>query len=193
MKANIFSTCAFLGMLILSSCSNDDDETSTPKDDSWYSGYFKGTINGKEIALENAEHGEWPIRSIGHSIRYLPKEENEPDSVKGLTTGIWYSENEGISVNLFHLYKGIRYVTNSTRVDFIYDGIQITRDTHSEEHKDRYIDYIPKKENPFRIKITNVIYIDSTHPVLEAELDGVLYRSDNPTDSITINGSYRTR
>lgn len=193
MKATVFLIGAFLGIIILSSCSNDDDETSAPKDNSWYWGYFNGTINGKEIAVENVGHGEWPVRSIGHSIRNLPKEENEPDSVKGLTTGIWYHENEGITVNLYHLYKGTRYIINSAMVDFNYDGIQITRKTQDNENNYICINYIPKPEKPFCVEITNATYIDGMHPVLEAELDGVLYRSDNSKDSIVVKGSFGTR
>lgn len=52
MKLNIYLIGAFFGMFILASCDNDDDETPVPKDDSWYWGYFKGEINGKEISLE---------------------------------------------------------------------------------------------------------------------------------------------
>ena len=51
MKLNIYLIGAFFGMFILASCDNDDDETPVPKDDSWYWGYFKGEINGKEISL----------------------------------------------------------------------------------------------------------------------------------------------
>ena len=128
----------------------------------------------------------------------LPSEEDEPNSIKmktviGMSTGIKYSENESMGINIFDLYMGVRYITLSTRSDFIYDGIQISRDTQSDEYENRYILYIPKKENPFRAEVINLTYADDTHPILEVKLDGVLYRLDNPKDSIIINGSYGTR
>ncbi|MCA6057848.1 DUF5025 domain-containing protein, partial [Bacteroides thetaiotaomicron] len=33
----------------------------------------------------------------------------------------------------------------------------------------------------------------NTNPIIEADLNGVLYRSDNPKDSIVVKGSYGTR
>lgn len=200
MKANIFFIGAFLGMFMIASCSNDDDENLVPKDDSRFWGYFKGTINGKEITLKNEGQEERPVQSsMMHILNYTPSEDDEIDSkremktVIGLYTGINYSENEGLGIYLFDLYTGKRYITNSTRVDFIYDGIQITRDTHSDKVEERYIRYIPKKEKPFRAEITNLIFADSTHPIIEVTLDGVLYRSDNHNDSIIVKGSYGTR
>ena len=57
-------------MFILSSCGNDDNETPAPKDDSWYWGYFKGTIKGTEIAVENVGHGDWPVRTSKHILDF---------------------------------------------------------------------------------------------------------------------------
>lgn len=62
-----------------------------------------------------------------------------------MSTGIKYSENESMGINIFDLYMGVRYITLSTRSDFIYDGIQISRDTQSDEYENRYILYIPKR------------------------------------------------
>lgn len=91
-------------------------------------------------------------------------------TVIGLSTGIKYSDNEGIGINLFNLYKGMRNITNSTNVDFIYDGIQILSDTHNDNIENRYILYIPKKENPFRAEITQLTYADNTNPIIEVTL-----------------------
>ena len=196
MKLNIYLIGAFFGMLILaSSCSNEDDNEISVSN-------FKGTINGEEISLENLWDDDLPVRTVSkHIISYYPSEENKLDSLRkiktviGISTGITYSENKAIRINLFNLYKGIRFVTNSTKVDFIYDGIQITQDTHSDEYENRYIRYIPKKETPFKVEITNITYADdtNTNPIIEADLNGVLYRSDNPKDSIVVKGSYGTR
>lgn len=202
MKLNIYLIGAFFGMFILSSCSNDDDEIPVPysKDNSNW-GYFKGTINGKEISLKNERSYDLPVWTLTkHIISYYPPEElDKPDSIRkkrtviGMSTGIKYSEDESMGVNIFDLYMGVRYITHSTGADLIYDKIQISRDTHSNEYEKKYIRYIPQKENPFRAEITNIEYADDTHPILEVKLDGVLYRSDNPKDSIIVKGSYGTR
>ena len=89
--------------------------------------------------------------------------------------------------------KKNKHKTKSTKTDWIYDGIQITRDTHSDKYEDKYIYYIPQKEKPFQVEITKSAYADQWHPIIEGNLNGVLYRSDNPKDSIIINGSYGTR
>lgn len=190
MRLNIYLIGAFFEMFILSSCGNDDDETPTPKDDSWYWGYFKGTINGKEIAVENVGHGDWPVHTVKTSAS---PPDNNTDSIKGMMTSVKYSSDELLSITIYHLNKGIRYITKSTKTDWIYDGIQITRDTHSDKYEDRYIYYIPQKEQPFQVKITKLTYADQWHPIVEGNLDGILYRLDNPKDSIIINGSYGTR
>lgn len=46
---------------------------------------------------------------------------------------------------------------------------------------------------PFRLEITKCIYPNQFEPIIEATLDGVLYRSDNYKDSIIVKGSYGTR
>ena len=151
MKLNIYLIGAFFGMLILASCGNDDDETPVPKDDSWYWGYFKGEINGKEISLENEAHTDWSV----HSVKTSASPPNyDTDSIRGMMTSIKYGEDELLSITIYHLHKGIRYITKSTKTDWLYDGIQITRDTHSDKYEDKYIYYIPQKEKPFQVEIT---------------------------------------
>lgn len=199
MKTTIYLIGALLGLFILSSCSNDD-ENSVPKKDSSYWGYFKGTINGEEVSVRNVAQEKWKIRSSKHIISYYAPNENEQDSIRkkvtviGMSTGINYNDNESININLFNLYKGIRQITNSTKADFIYDGIQLSRDTYNENIEKRYIRYIPMKERPFLAEITQITFADdtNTNPIIEVNLDGVLYRSDNPKDSIIIKGSYGT-
>ena len=91
MKLNIYLIGAFFGMLILASCGNDDDETPVPKDDSWYWGYFKGEINGKEISLENEAHTDWSVHSVKTSAS---PPNNDTDSIRGMMTSIKYGEDE---------------------------------------------------------------------------------------------------
>lgn len=188
MKTTTFLIGAFLGMSILSSCSNDD-EIPVPKDNSWYWGYFKGTLNGKQIIVENEPHN-WFVQTVKTSAS---PPDNDTDSVRGMMTGIRFNENESMGITLYHLQKGVRYVTKSTRTDWIYDGIQMSRNTHSDIYEERYIRYIPKQENPFRVEITSSTYENQWEPIIEATLDGVLYCIDNPNDSIIIKGSYGTR
>lgn len=164
MKLNIYLIGAFFGMLILASCGNDDDETPVPKDDSWYWGYFKGEINGKEISLENEAHTDWSVHSVKTSAS---PPNNDTDSIRGMMTSIKYGEDELLSITIYHLHKGIRYITKSTKTDWIYDGIQITRDTHSDKYEDKYIYYIPQKEKPFQVEITKSAYADQWHPIIE--------------------------
>ncbi|UVV54912.1 DUF5025 domain-containing protein [Bacteroides thetaiotaomicron] len=135
-------------------------------------------------------HTDWSVHSVKTSAS---PPDNDADSIRGMMTSIKYGEDELLSITIYHLHKGIRYITKSTKTDWIYDGIQITRDTHSDKYEDRYIYYIPKKEKPFQVEITKSAYADQWHPIIEGNLDGVLYRSDNPKDSIIINGSYGTR
>lgn len=114
-----------------------------------------------------------------------------------MSTEIKFSKNESMGVYLFNLYLGKRYITHPMQADFIYDGIEIARCTNSNEGKREYIRYVPEKENPFRAEITNIEansdYEVTTNILLEVKLDGVLYRSDNPKDSIIIRGTYGVR
>lgn len=116
MKLNIYLIGAFFGMLILASCGNDDDETPVPKDDSWYWGYFKGEINGKEISLENEAHTDWSVHSVKTSAS---PPNNDTDSIRGMMTSIKYGEDELLSITIYHLHKGIRYINkiNKNRLD----------------------------------------------------------------------------
>lgn len=84
MKLNIYLIGAFFGMLILaSSCSNEDDNEISVSKDKWYWGYFKGTINGEEISLENLWDDDLPVRTVSkHIISYYPSEENKLDSLR---------------------------------------------------------------------------------------------------------------
>ena len=98
MKLNIYLIGAFFGMLILASCGNDDDETPVPKDDSWYWGYFKGEINGKEISLENEAHTDWSVHSVKTSAS---PPNNDTDSIRGMMTSIKYGEDELLSITIY--------------------------------------------------------------------------------------------
>lgn len=176
----------FLGMPFLSSCSNDD-EISTPKDNSWYWGYFKGTIDGTEYTLENEPHGDTPVNTMKTALQTDSKV--PLDSIKGMSTGIHYGGDRALGVTLYPLYKGIRYVSQPIIGDWSKNEVSI-RITAADN---RDIVYLPKEERPFRVEVISLTYADSFHPILEAKVDGILYNRDNPSDSIVVSGEYGTR
>lgn len=190
MKVYAYFIGTFLAMFFLSSCSNDED-VSVPKGDSSYWGYFKGEINGEKVTLENAKDELLrPVSSMGTNVRDF----DEPaDSIRGMITGINLSEKTTITVNLFHLNKGVRYVTKWAKGDWNQDGIHIKmQDPNSKEYNNN-IYYIPKTAKPFRVEIINTTYEDRWHPIIEVKLDGVLHCLDNSNDSIIVKGTYGTR
>lgn len=187
MKAYAYFIGFYLVMSLLSSCSNVDD-VSVPKDDSWRWGYFKGEINGEKISLENDEYPR-PIGSMGTGVGSF----QDSDSIKGLQTGINYSEEEYLSVNLYPLNKGVRYITKWAQGDWNQDGIHIKIQGPNNGEYDNNIYYAPDPDKPFKAEIIYSAYEDHWHPVIEVKLDGVLYRSDNPKDSIIVKGTYGTR
>lgn len=190
MKVNTYFIGAFLAMFLLLSCSSDDNIPSS-KNDLLYWGYFKGEINGKKVTLENVKDETLhPITSMGTNIRDF----DEPaDSIRWMITGINLSEETTIIVTLFHLNKGVRYVTRWAKGDWNQDGIHIKmKDPNSKEY-DNNTYYIPEIAKPFRVEIKNSTYEDRWHPIIEVKLDGVLYNSKNLNDSIIVTGTYGTR
>lgn len=187
MKVYAYFIGTFLAMSLLSSCSNDED-VSAPKGDSFSWGYFKGEIHGKKIALENGEYPR-PIGSMGTSVCDF----QTPDSIRGLGTGIRYSEKECLSVTLYPLNKGVRYITKWAKGDWNQDGIHVRIPGPNSGEYDNNIYYVPDTDKSFKAEIINSTYEDMWHPVIEVKLDGVLYRSDNPNDSIIVKGTYGTR
>ena len=186
MKVYAYFISTFLAMSLLSSCSNVDD-VSVLKDDSWRWGYFKGEINGEKISLENGEFPR-PIGSMGTSVCYS----QTPDSIRGMQTGINYSVKECLSVTLYPLNKGIRYITKWAKGDWNQDGIHIKIQGPNSGEYDNNIYYVPDTDKPFRAEIIYSAYEDHWHPVIEVDLDGVLYCTDNPNDSIIVKGIYGT-
>lgn len=185
-KKVFFLLCSiFLGINLLSSC-NDEDSTSNSPHFLPYS-YFKGTINGEKTSLENTVH-ELPIHKT--TCRLLKV--GEPTTIKGSIIGITYTYAqgvaEGIAIMLHKPTNGIRYTTNPVDFECNYDGVQIRSIKEKEYH------YVPKKENSFQIEITNITYLnDEVLDIIEGKINGVLYRTDNPQDSIVVNGVFGAR
>lgn len=187
MKVYVYFIGVFLAMSLLLSCSNDDD-VSIPKDDSWRWGYFKGEINGEKISLENGEYPR-PIGSMGTCVCYF----EVPDSIRGLQTGIIYSDKECLSVTFYPLNKGVHHITKWAKGDWNQDGIHIKVQGPNSGEYDDNIYYTPAANKPFKAEIINSTYEDRWHPIIEVELDGVLYNSKNLKDSIIVIGTYGTR
>lgn len=99
MGVNTYLIGTFLAMFLLLPFSSDEDVT-VPKDDSWCWGYFKGEINGEKISLVNSES----LGSIG-SLETSGCYSEVPDSIRGLQTGINYSDKRYLSVTFHHLNK----------------------------------------------------------------------------------------
>lgn len=121
MKVNTYLIGAFLAMFFLLSFSSDKYVT-VPKDDSWCWGYLKGESNGEKTSLVNSESLR-PIGSMETSGCYS----EVPDSIRGLQTGINYSDKEYLSVTFHHLNKGVFYRSDNPSGSIIIKNIYVTR------------------------------------------------------------------
>lgn len=53
--------------------------------------------------------------------------------------------------------------------------------------------YETSKEHPFRVKILDVMWASKSEPIIEVELDGVLFNREDPNDALIIKGVYGAR
>lgn len=177
--------CTFSVMYLLSSCSKEDN---IPDPKSYFSGwgYFKGTINEKEISIENDGY-KFPITST----IYKDGIDGGMPVVKGIIIGITYVNKteltEGLAIMIHIPAKGVRYIKKTVDFECDYDGIHIRRIANRTSY------YIPKKEKPFHLEITDVVYRETVPYIIEGKINGVLYRTDNPQDSISISGIFGTK
>lgn len=195
MRQGVYTT--FISLLcciaLFISCSREEE---TPllkgsKEDTWYWGYFKGEINGDKILLEN-ENNEGPIRSGKSAYYFFGDWEVMPDSINLISTLIHYNDSSEITISLHDLTLGERYLNLSANVYWHESCIKATvfKSTTSKEIKARYV---PSKENPFRVEITDVLWLSQREPIMEVKLDGVLYNKENQEDRMIIKGIYGTR
>lgn len=175
----------FFGTLLFTSCS-DEEEIYDPREHSGW-GYFEGTVNGKKVSVKNDVHNSF--------LSYTPqREEWDPNVVKGIAIGIALNEAEHIGISFYRLTEGMRFVTSAVDTDYNSDGIHFWHTIKPEDSYSYDIVYISKKDKPFKIEITNLTYYDTSNFVrVSARLDGVLYRTTNPQDSIVIRGSFEVR
>lgn len=194
MKKIIFLIGIFAGFSFLLSCNDTDDSLSVSQADiQWYRGYFDGEINGKEISMHNAKANDTLINTMGYDY-YLP--DDSRDSVKGVQIAIQYSPGEVLHIYLYRPYEGVRYLYDNGREWKGTGGIYISKfgkPNSSGYYRDDFYYYNPNPEKPFRFKIISAFYEIIRPPLVEVELDGTLYRSDNSNDSIVVKGNYRNK
>lgn len=177
---------------LLQSCDKENEvRPEKSKEDIWYWGYFKGEVSGAKISLENQDHNG-PIRSISSSYHFAEEGKVMSDSVNIMGTLIRYNDNSELRITLYDLLPGERYLTLSGSMYWYESCIKATVFTDSSQ-KTVKADYVPSEENPFRVEITDVLWLSSTRLIIEVKLDGVLYNKENPDDVIVIKGAYGTR
>lgn len=189
MKVNTYLISACLGIFLLLSCNNDDDDIPvSQKDYPWYWGYFEGEINGEKIFLKSPGISD---SKVGFSAYDSYTSTDSQDSIKGLCTAIHYAEGDNLHIELYNPYVGVRYITGYTTY-FKETMIYITKPGKPNTtgyDLDSYYNYYPDSRKPFRMEILSSFY-EYSFPVVKVKLDGVLYCRDNPEDSIVVKGTY---
>lgn len=189
-EISIISACLLFTLSILISCDNNDvPQLPESKEDTWFWGYFKGTIDEEEISFENEQFNR-KVNSIPSAYYFFGDWEVLPDSINIMNTLICYNDSSELGITLYDLTPGERYLTLSGATYWYESYIKATIYVGPTRLK---TDYIPNEENPFRVEITDVIWLSLAEPLIEVKLDGVLYNKDNPDDTLVINGAYGTR
>lgn len=194
MKKNICNTFISLlcCMALLTSCNSEEEATLLkPSKEDWYWGYFKGEINGNKISLEN-EYYKRPIRTGRIGIFKTIEWAVIPDSINIMGTLINYNDSSQLRVTLYDLTPSKRYLDLFIDESYEDSWVNVTLYTDASKEKEKAI-YIPNKENPVRVEITDVIWASKREPVIEVKLDGVLYNKDNPKDTMVIKAAYGAR
>ncbi|MEG1616160.1 MAG: DUF5025 domain-containing protein [Bacteroidales bacterium] len=199
-KYKILILTILLSNLIISSCNDKDGTILEPKskEENIHWGYFKGTINKKYISIENVGYPEkigYPFNPIHSNMKgiFYPSG-NDKDTIVAMPTSIEYEENASIVIYMYDLKKGIRYLTNSYYKDWDHNRINLYF-TKLENETEKSIEsrYVTKENNPFKVEILDVIWLNYMKPIIEVKIEGTLYNEKNPTDSITIHATYGTR
>ena len=189
----ILSLFTILCCVSLMSCSQDVSPLSEEesKENTWYWGFFSGEINGNEISLKN-NSTERVINSNRSSYYFSRDWEVLPDSVNIMGTLINYNDSSELRVTLYDLTLGERYITKSDNLQWheSYINIVVNRDSVIKT-REKY--YVPSQEKPFKVEIINVLWISPAKPIIEVNLDGVLYNKEDANDAIAIQGTYGSR
>lgn len=179
-------------VLTFPSCSEEQEVTpEKSKEDNLDWGYFKGTVNEEAVELKNAtypDNDNNPIYSRREGIFF--KDHEGLDSINVMNTFIRINDNSVLSVRIYKLNCGIRYIMPYD-YDKWYDSRMSLAKRENKHGGPSY--YTPGEHNPFRIEITDVIWLSYDKPIIEVKLNGALYKKDNLQDSIIINAVYGTR
>ncbi len=193
MKKKYFvSLIGLLCLIAMSSCSNDDEISPQPKskeDDIWW-GYFKGTINSEEISLKNSDYSEHPVKNVRESIHDTS---SGNDSINIMNTDILCNDTTALFVVLYDLNPGIRYLISSKRLGLYDSCIKMVTQRKGIDGKSQKSYYVPNENNPVKVEITDVLWLSQVEPIIDVEVDGVLYNDVNPEDSIVLNACYGVR
>uniref|UniRef100_S0DE14 Uncharacterized protein n=1 Tax=termite gut metagenome TaxID=433724 RepID=S0DE14_9ZZZZ len=197
-RFSIPAICLLSVMILLPTCSKDDNTPEAdPKEHAWR-GYFEGTFEGTRkddnmsVSFENERFDE----RTGSSL-FCPTFGDWPNrySVVIMNTGIECGEGINLGLSISGLVPGIKHITKSYRrleqEEYNYSTVVLTR---------RYspgsdpVEYVPGEDDPFELEILDVKWMsDSSFPAIEAKLRGVLHRKDNPQETITVNAVYGSR
>ncbi len=189
-------SCLLCSLVLLPSCDNDDEKLpkQKTKEEDIHWGYFEGTIGGKEISLKNTGYPNIyePVSSQKRGVWPLHKE--GPDTINIMNTVINYDDYNALSVFLYDLKPGVRYLTKSWWEDWFVSYMALYHYYRGPEDKIKVVaEYIPKEDDPFQVEIMEVIWVDFCTPIIKVELDGTLYNKEYPYDPIAIKGIYESR
>ncbi|WP_373828886.1 DUF5025 domain-containing protein [Bacteroides heparinolyticus] len=196
MKAKIIFPFFFFvyTIAIFLSCKKDEDtslnDRSKKKDSYW--GYFKGSVNGKYVQLDNSERTDnlsMPIYSIRESF-YAKQAWTGIDSINILNTGIGIDEKTQLYIRLYKLNVGVRYLGT---YDFDPKAWYESNIKLTKAFPNGNIIYEANSRNPFKVEITNVTWLSYMDPIIDVKLEGILYNEKNPEDSIIIHARYGSR
>ena len=182
-------------MTILTSCSKDEEgelPLEPSKENTWYWGYFNGIINGTRISLKNETPVNKPINSSRVGVREF--EGSACPVYNSLSTYIDYDPCSILEISLYDLIPSERYVTLSFTENLKDNSVcAIVYANPSRNLNEKKAVYVINKQHPFRVEILDVMWASNSEPIIEVELDGVLYNRENPNDVLIIKGVYGAR
>lgn len=181
-------------MFLLTSCSKEEGELplEPTKENTWYWGYFNGFINGTKISLKNERPVNKPINSSRLGVQEF--EGSAGFVYNSLSTFIAYDPCSILNISLYDLIPSERYVTLSFEENLKDNSVcAIVYANPSKKLNEKKAVYVISKEHPFRVEILDVMWASNSEPIIEVELDGVLYNRENPNDVLIIKGVYGAR
>ncbi|MFV0546254.1 MAG: DUF5025 domain-containing protein [Bacteroides sp.] len=171
--------CA-ISLMLCASCNQDESvpipDKLTEKSPDW--GYFNGTIGEHKVSLENTKD----IQFVNSSRRGVVF---EGVSQWFLRSAIQYTSNSYLVIDLHNLKVGTHYVNSGYGIDTYSSFIEL-QDVNQRR-------FWPKADKPIKVEITKLHWLELDHPILKANIEGIVYNTKNSNDSIVIKGSYGAR